>query len=90
MLHFTDGPFLISCGSEKMRLYWKVNETNKVVATDDVETASIILANRPGICRIVPENEVPSCSPGNNAKCPAILITLGQRSSFVLLSYISI
>ena len=31
-----------------------------------------ILANRPGICRIVPENEVPSCSPGNNAKCPAI------------------
>ena len=49
-----------------------------------------ILANRPGTCRIVPENEVPSCSPGNNAKCPAILITLGQRPSFVLLSYIYI
>ena len=38
-----------------------------------------ILANRPGTCRIVPENEVPSRSPGNNVKCPAILITLGQR-----------
>ena len=49
-----------------------------------------ILANRPGTCRIVPENDVPSCSPGNNAKCPAILITLGQRPSFVLLSYIYI
>ena len=58
--------------------------------SDDLSRYMYILANRPGTCRIVPENEVPSCSSGNNAKSPAILITLGQRPSFVLLSYISI
>ena len=32
---------MISSGNEKMRLYWKVEDNNRVVATPEVENASI-------------------------------------------------
>ena len=36
-----EGPFLISCGSEKMMLFWKIDDSNKVIATPDIEMASM-------------------------------------------------
>ena len=38
--YFAEGPFLISCGSERMRLYWSVDKLHQVTATPDKEIAS--------------------------------------------------
>ena len=40
-LNSVEGPYLISCGNEKLRLYWKIGDNNTVKATPDVEDASI-------------------------------------------------
>ncbi len=39
--HSAEGPYLISCGNEKMKLYWKIEDNSIVRATPDVEAASI-------------------------------------------------
>ena len=41
LIHLTEGPFLITSGNEKMRLYWKVDDSKRVIATPEVENASI-------------------------------------------------
>ena len=40
-IKFAEGPFLISCGNDKMCLYWKIDDCKNIVATSDVTTASI-------------------------------------------------
>ena len=49
-MHIRDaeGPFLISFGNEKMRLYWKVEDNNRVIATPEVENASIFFLTSTG------------------------------------------
>ena len=41
IFYTAEGPYLIACGDEKMRLYFKIDDLNKVIATPDVESASI-------------------------------------------------